>query len=224
MIAQGSRLEARGNCLQPPASGLQPKAGFTFVELLVALALLTLVGGAIAATLSGGLSIWERAQTAGARDQELQVAVAQLQHELHGVRRFAPLPFEGEYDAVSFPALVAVERPEEAEADDPVLGRLGYFFDSGRRRLCRASADYRDARATRLKDACDPLLTGVERVRFSYYGWDAASAGYGWVSDWSAPAPPLAVRIELGWRQVAGGPLTSQTVLVRVPIANEQHP
>ena len=209
-------------------SGHLLRGGLTFIEMLVALALLTLVAGAIAATLSGGLSVWQRAQTVGTRDQELQVAFLQLQHDLHGARRFAPIPFEGAYDAVSFPALVTTERPlpraqakdpRQAEEEDMVLGRLGYFFDSGHRCVCRSSFEYRDVRLKRVKDACRPLLTDVERARFAYYGWDDASAGYGWVSNWCSPAPPLAVKIEVGWRRVATQPLASDTLLVRLPIA-----
>ncbi len=186
--------------------------GFTFVELLITLALLTLVVGTIAATLSGGLSIWQRTQTIGTQDQALQVAAVQLQRDAHGVRRFAPMPFEGAYDEVSFPAMVPA-------ADEPMLGRVGYFFDSGRRRLCRSSVEVRDVRLRRLREACQPLLTEVDRARFAYYGWDEASAGYGWTSEWSAPTMPLAMKIELGWRVTPNAPLTNQTMLVRIPIA-----
>ena len=224
MNAQGSRLKTQGK--KSLASSLQPPAsrGFTFVEMLVALSLLTLVSASIAATLSGGLSVWQRAQTVGLHDQALQVAVAQLQRDLHQVRRFAPLPFTGEYDEVSFPAMVMSATTEPA-ADEPVLGRLGYFFDSGRRRLCRSFHDYRDVRQRHLKDVCHPLLTDVERVRFGYYGWDESSSAYGWMSDWSTPTPPLAVKVELGWPQPAGRPVESQTIIVRLPLASshEKH-
>lgn len=188
--------------------------GLTFVEMLVAMTLLTLVSASIAAVFSGGMVVWERVQAHGVHDQALQVAFAQLQRDVRGVRRFAPLPFEGDYDALSFAALV--EEP-------PQLGQLGYFFDSGRRRLCRAAVDYRDVRVRSLKDRCQPVLEEVDRVRVSYYGWDEASAAFGWQGNWSVSSPPLAVKVDVSRRAALGRPLTTQTIIVRIPIGNANH-
>ena len=212
MIAQDSGLRTQDSrqhySLSPAPCVLSP--GLTFVEMLVAMTLLTLVSASIAAVFSGGMVVWERVQAHGVHDQALQVAFAQLQHDVHAVRRFAPLPFEGDYETMAFPALVD---------EPPRLGQLGYFFDSGHRRLCRATIDYRDVRVRSLTDRCQPVLDEVDRVRLSYYGWDEASAAFGWRGDWSDANPPMAVKVEVSWRAAQSQPLTTQSVVMRVPVA-----
>ncbi len=184
-----------------------PRGGFTLAELLVTTALMALIGAATIAVLAGGIRVWERADAVGTTQRDMLVAWYQLRRDLQNVRRFHPVPFSGAYDACSF-AKVAQDHPVRSRRssahppiDEPLalpeLGQLGYFFDSYHHTLCRSFVPYRFSRRRWLKDACEPVLERVERLRFSYFGPAAGSGAVEWSQGWEQPQPPIAVRVEL---------------------------
>ena len=198
--------------------------GLTLVEMLVTMSLLVLITATVSATFSGGMRVWERLR-GGPRDQWTQVAFAQVRHDLLNLRRFAPVAFKGAYDEFSFPALVTAAPDEEARhlaesaGPAPELGRVGYFFDSGRKQLCRAQHPYRLLRRARLRDACSPVIMDVERVRFSYYAQERLTKGYAWVNRWSSEEPPLAVKLEIGWRDPVTRQSMTEALVFPVPLS-----
>lgn len=192
-------------------------AGLTLVELLVAVALLSVVAAAAIGMIGGGLSVWQRARDHAVFDQSLLLALESVRRDLHNVQPFRMIAFEGTYDTLSFPVLLEAGTIEETRVRE--VGQRGYYLDSGRRILCRGQVPYRRARATSWKTTCQPLATGVERVRFWYYAPDPTTGRYAWVGVWSSPEPPLAVKIELGTRRSPGEPATTRTLIVHLPIA-----
>ncbi|MBI4323251.1 MAG: hypothetical protein HY596_03135 [Candidatus Omnitrophica bacterium] len=188
----------------------------TLVELLVTLVLFALIAATLAATFAGGLQVWERFQTSGTREPWLQVAFDQFRRDLHGARRFQPIPFQGAYDALSFPALVSTA----AETGDyQELGRVGYFWDGARRRLCRSHDPYRRLAHAGLKDTCEAVISDITRLHLSYYAWDPAEETYDWSSSWSAAEPPLAVKLELSYNEPSSRRPVTQSLIVQVPLA-----
>mgnify|MGYP001571234000 FL=1 len=211
-LTQNSRISTEQN---------RSRRGLTLVELFVTLVLFALIAATLAATFAGGVKVWERFQTVGAREQWLQVAFDQFRRDLHDARRFQPIPFQGAYDAVSFPALVLTA----AEArDDQELGRVGYFWDGTRRRLCRSHESYRRLAHAGLKDTCEAVISDLDRLRLSYYTWDPADEAYEWSSSWSASEPPLAVKLELTYSEPSSRRAVTQALIVHVPIATSGRP
>jgi len=199
---------------------MKPQRGLTLVELLVTLALLTMVCGAVVATLAGGLRVWGRLKAHGTRDQWIQVALEQLQHDLHNLRSFEPIGFDGSYEAFAFPALVPVDVEGQPSHDE--LGRLGYFFDQIHQRFCRSQYSYRLLRAHRVKDSCDSVLTEIDRLRFRYGAIDPDTNTLAWSESWSSAEAPLAVNIEIGYRDASTQRPASQSFLVLLPVASSR--
>lgn len=177
------------------------RGGLTLVELLIALSFLAVLAVTIFGTLSGGFRIWERIQGAGSQDRLVQLTLEQMRRDLSRGRFFKPIGFNGAYDELSFPALVTMtyHREEgEREVDEP--GRVGYYFHSPRRSLCRSEHGYRFVRRYRLKDSFHPVLTGIERVRFSYAKFDPERKTLEWSGSWEQDdGYPSAVKIEIGY-------------------------
>lgn len=169
--------------------------GLTLVELLITVSLVALIAGAVVATFAGGIQVWQRLQVYGAREQWVQTAFHQLRRELRNARRFEPIRFEGTYDVFSFPALVSTGLEEGLQVEE--VGQVGYFFDSPRRTLCQSQHPYRVLRRFRLKDSCSPVLTGIDRLRFSYPAVDSDTNSSSWSDSWSSSQPPLAVKVEV---------------------------
>ena len=190
----------------------------TFVELLVTLALTVLVVSTVIVTLAGGFRVWERLQGAGRQGQWMQVAVDQFHRDLHNVSRFQPIPFEGRYDACSFPTLVFTDQAN----GDPVveLGAVSYFLDSATHVLCRSRIPYRRLRQAGDRPACAPVLQEVTRLRFSYYVAESEGTAHRWVEHWSSPEPPLAVKMQISYDDASTARSAVQTLVVALPLAN----
>ena len=84
-------------------------AAFTLVELLVVICLMVLVTGAVTAVLSAGFRVWEKVQKQGEVNSKTQNTFLSLARDIHNVHPFRPIPFDGEYDLLSFPMLIDVK-------------------------------------------------------------------------------------------------------------------
>jgi len=82
-MAQGCRLKALGKvcCLQPPASSLQPN-GFTFVELLIAATMLSVLFIGLGSHLRGGIIVWRQTTRTVETLQRERVAWDRLERDL----------------------------------------------------------------------------------------------------------------------------------------------
>ncbi|MBI4355995.1 MAG: prepilin-type N-terminal cleavage/methylation domain-containing protein [Candidatus Omnitrophica bacterium] len=195
---------------------MRPARAFTLIELLVTLSLLALVAGTVTATLSGGLRVWERAAVQDTQERWIQVAFEQMRRDLQNTLRFSPVAFKGEYDVCSFPSVV---QGPGASAPEREVGRLGYFLKEQGGILCRSQQPYRLMRRQRLKEDCHAMADGLERLRFAYYTFDSQDGEYHWSDRWESAEPPVAVKIELGYRGRASKRPVSRTMVVHVPTA-----
>ena len=185
--------------------------GFTLVETLVAVALMGVVGAALVSVLAGGLQVWQRAAEFSRAGQSAVIGLSQLRHDLHSLRTFSLLPFEGSYDRYEAAAVGASGLAEEA-----ILGRLGYFLRERDQTLCRSFVPYPMANTKRLTDRCQTILEHVSRVRFHYFGKDPQSGVEGWVEHWHGDVLPLAVRVEVSTQEGRQPPVT-HGLLVTLP-------
>ncbi len=194
------------------------ESGFTFVELLVTLTLIGLVGAATVAMLAGGIRVWERTQGSSVSSQQMQLAFETMRRDLHNSCLFHPIPFEGAYDTFSFPAKLERETAQDGSVIREV-GRLGYYLNEREGLLCRSKVPYRLLRSSSLRDSGSMLVSGVERLRFSYYALDPVTGRYEWKQACSEVTPPLAVKIEVGYRLAPKKPLITQSLVVYLPTA-----
>ena len=203
------------------------RKGFTLVEALVALSLVTLVGGTAFAVFAGGLRIWERLNEQGAQEQEIQLVLEQMRRDLTNLRPFHPIGLKGAYDEVSFPSIVPVtfrdlESGENFEVQE--IGRVAYFYDSYHRTLRRSETPYRLVRRYSVKEISRPVLGQVQKFRFSYYSTEPDGEGGGWAGNWEEENLPLALKMEMEYRDETTQKSKTQTLVVPLPIAQIQKP
>jgi hypothetical protein len=207
--------------------------GFALVELLITTSLMALVVGAIVAVLSGGFRVWKRALEYGTHEQASLIAFEGMRRDFHNRRRFALVPFEGNYEEAGFAAVSHAEphghgprQGVDPRPDTPrEIGRLGYYLDGHRHLLCRSFVPYRLMRRVRLRDHCDVVLEDVQRVRFEYFGSpsgvDADESA--WSTRWESPDPPLAVKTSLVIQE-PGQPATTHTSIVYLAHPSGERP
>lgn len=191
--------------------------GVTFVELLVTVALLAVVAGTFVGALVGGLEVWRRLHTHAAFDQQVLVALEVMRRDLRNAQPFRRIPFEGDYETLSFPTLLEVDVVGETVVRE--VGRSGYYLDTRHHRLCQVRRPYRTLRRGSFTEGCRSLADGVERLRFEYYVPDPSTGEPHWTGTWSDPALPLAVKVVVGYRLAPKTRLITRTLVVDLPTA-----
>lgn len=177
-------------------------AGFTLIETLIALVLLSVMFAILFSGLRMGASSWDAAQNRVEESTEWAIAARFLQRQLAYARqvdRFDPpegepaLAFRGQSDHLRFVA------PLPAHLGGGGLHWIELRQDPG--------AGLRFDHGLFHPDTSDPggprdpetrvLLVDVERLRVRYYGRPAESEGYTWSDTWSEDELPHLVALIL---------------------------
>ncbi len=166
-------------------------AGFTLIEVLVALALL----GLVLAVLTEGMRLGLRARRADAlveaRAAEMEAASRALRllfaHAEPGDLASPEAAFIGTEHAVSFVSRLPEGRTVARTAD------VALAVNAARRLELRWRPHVRRWIATPPPPEADTLLEGVERLDLAY--WQSAEGR--WVPDWRGLEPPRIVRLHI---------------------------
>lgn len=180
------------------------REGFTLIELLVAITIFSVVAVALYSTMSTGINAWRKGEDSGNLYQEAMLAVGTMAKELRNINTTfgegIEIPFQGEADRLSFPALVNTASP-----GGPIqleLGKVTYYLDREQSSLMRRQETYIQS----LKETEQPseeFASSVTALGFEYYyeKVENGKVGSEWRSSWETekdgPAIPRGVRISL---------------------------
>lgn len=155
---------------------------FTLLELIISSAIVVVVGAAVYAVFSGGLSAWRRSGEARHYQRSLRLVSEVMTRELRNTFVFSQIPFKGTKDFISF-----VSRIEELSSESPhayyQLGRVSYFVNK-ENILCRRQQSYAEFFQDPGAGAVRELVSGVKEIAFSYLDFDAESQEYEWREVW----------------------------------------
>lgn len=193
-------------------------AGFTLVELLITLALMTFIFGVLFSMISGGLRVWQRLQCGVKQEHEIYFAFDQIRRGLHAVHPFELILFKGSQDRIEFPALIDVPSAEESETAVREPGRISYYYDRSQLTLCKSERLFRGLRRDARAEVCKPLALNVEKAVFSYSGYNSKSKSFSKTSYWSDKQPPVSVKVELEYHDPCSEKKSKKEFLVAIPI------
>jgi len=190
-------------------------AGFTLLELSIALVLLALMGAVLYGALGFAGTSWDKGEakvdaTSGMRlAQEFMRAQLEQQHPLR-MRKVAefPLLFLGDRNEIRYAAAL----PSRVAAGGIWYYRLSVGDDArGPLVLERMVPDVNGTRVPDFSDAEKSIIvTGIAEIRFAYYGRDGGSSNAdepSWRDRWdNAQRLPLLVRIDVIPKQGAAWP------------------
>ncbi len=181
------------------------QSGMTLMELVVALALLALIVGSLAAALGTGITAGASVDARAQSDETLRTAHTTLRRYIGQARPVKwragtreQIGFVGDAQSVGFTAVM----PPWPGSGGFYRARVALEERSGGMVLRRAPTagertDYN------LADASDVavLADGVAAVRFSYFGQDDGARAAAWRTDWRGQRSlPKLVRLDLQFR------------------------
>ncbi|OGG51572.1 MAG: hypothetical protein A3F84_06415 [Candidatus Handelsmanbacteria bacterium RIFCSPLOWO2_12_FULL_64_10] len=163
-------------------------AGFTLVELLMAVTIFAIVAAGVYQALSTGLSARRRGEDALERHRRAQMALDRVADDLRNMVSYGPEPFRGEADGLRFPALLA--GPGAFEAGLEVCLIAYAVTEEGVVRTVRSIGGGASSR--------DELLPPSWEVGFQYLRTHAEGGEEEWTTEWeNAWGIPEAVQITL---------------------------
>lgn len=181
----------------------QQTAGFSLIEVLVAMTLLSLIGVMAGGAVSFGRTVWDRTEERGNSLAETRAVQSFLRRQLEHARvvqlrngsRTPPVFFEGTRTSVEFIApITAVAAPHGEH-----LVRLARS-DLAEGRSLELSFDRIGTRRPTLSSAAiiEPLLFGVRDLNLRYFGAASDGGEAVWQSEWrNRPDLPGMIEVEL---------------------------
>jgi general secretion pathway protein J len=172
--------------------------GFTLIEVLVSLAIFSVIALAVYSTFAAGVGAWRRAQEFSSTYRTARLVLDDMAQELTNAVSLAGTDFVGEPQRVS---LLTVRRHPYAPGRpaDPRITRVTYEV-----RRDRASATYSLARVEASavpgsrEDETDVVVSPISRVEFHYTHRDDKGQIVPWKDAWQvSDAVPLGVKIVL---------------------------
>lgn len=159
---------------------LSSRQGLTFVEVLLASAMVAVIAAAVYGMLANGIKVWQKVNTETTQ-VDINILCSRLELDLKNCIKFPDIAFEGDISSFSFPAIIS-QSAEENDFSEQV-GRVSYFFDAAVRSVTRKYTDYRQLRKSGDTPA-RPLLNEVDFMGISYYFYDAEKQVFLWSSEW----------------------------------------
>ena len=193
--AQGSRLKAQGksSSLQPSTLSLQPNAGFTFVELLIAATMISILFVGLGTHLRGGLTVWQRTTATTDALQRQRVAFDRLERDLSNAivyddRAVSYGNVKGQLPKPQFDA-AAIDVYTVSTQPFPSVRFVTYACErvNGTPGLWRTSQSVGEARARLPQPTPELVLPDCESMSFRYAyvpPKGAARAGLEWKAQW----------------------------------------
>ncbi|HET6468998.1 MAG TPA: prepilin-type N-terminal cleavage/methylation domain-containing protein [Geminicoccaceae bacterium] len=194
----------RGRRRVLPSSDGRPAAaaGFTLLEMIVAMGVLSLIGLLLVQGLGFGILARERLEARTVRMQTATLGLELVRRQLSRAQRLvwgtadeARLAFQGRGDRVRFVTAEPAYRPGAAL----VLWELAVVSSAGDRRLLLRRADHHSGVADfAALDVAEPreLMRVAAPLTFTYYGRLGERDAPRWQDEWtSRERLPLAVRV-----------------------------
>jgi prepilin-type N-terminal cleavage/methylation domain-containing protein len=190
------------------APGRRPRRGLTFVELLVAVSIIAIVGVGLASHLRGALMVWRRSQIQAEQSQRLRVTWQRLSRDLaNAVLADPPDATDSSTDLSTAALTFATVLPPRTPSDPPRLARVSYELQPSENRADASDTTFDLVRTveTSVPSASGEAPRGVVLLR----GLASMSIEYPIRSD------ELAGEGEAGW-VFAEEPWPSDQLLPRV--------
>lgn len=168
--------------------------GFTLVEVLLSISLISVLGLVVYATLNSGLRIWYRANTT-CIGEDVNVFFEKLSLDINNSFPYKDIEFIGNAEGFQCASIVSTDSVNPGLARG--VGEVSYFYDKERQAILRKKRNL--SMIFKEKDGiAQEVITNVTSGRFQYYYYDPRFKEYFWVEEWKKGSGiPLAVSVKI---------------------------
>lgn len=157
--------------------------GFTFLELMIALTIFSIMAVSIYSVLGGGIRVWRRSNVIIEANQSLRSFFDAISSDLKNTVKYKGVEFEGQAGEMSFMALIDVSDPVNRSTRTE-LAKVVYSFDEGSKTVKRYVAT-RESGFDKVNTEGVDIVSGIEGVSFSYcYKDETLIPPYRWQDVW----------------------------------------
>ena len=151
-------------------SGNIPETGaFTFVELLIAISIFSVIAISIYTAFNAGIFSWRQLNASSGDYQQLAVTLDLMADEIASYITSDKVKFEGSKDKITFFSRIR-------NNDKYNLAKVAFFFDSSAKSLMRSEEN--------IKITTEELFPGIKALEFKYFcKKPGAENGYEWVDS-----------------------------------------
>jgi len=159
---------------------------FTFVELLIVVAIFSLLSLAVYTTFSSGIRIWRRIQDTSILQRRVFLGLERISQDLRQALDFSKIGFSGKINEVGFPFL---------SAENEIL-RVSYFLEE--KTLYRKQESFKDIIEEKENPKIKSMLSGIDDLKFSFAYQEEGKKEYIWKDTWDKEEGiPKIIKMEL---------------------------
>ncbi len=145
--------------------------GFTLIEILLTVSLMSISAVAIYRVFSGGIKLWSYAQRSGI-EEDVSIFFDKFSEDLRHAFYYKGIAFKGTESRLTIPTFVTTQADEYSlnaqEGWVTQIGAVNYSYDFETHTIHRTQANYSQALAGRfVQDKV--LVSSVNGLRFKYY-------------------------------------------------------
>lgn len=170
---------------------LAKKAGLTFVEMLIVVAMIAMISLAIYSVFNSGAKIWQKINK-NILKEDLNIFLDKFSSDLRNCFKFKGIEFYGTEDELHFASIV-----DSDNIADNTPGEIVYSYNAWSKSILRQQRDFSQLYLDS-SGRVQHILDGVVSVRFLYYFYEQKKNKFLWVDEWiDKDTLPVAVRVEL---------------------------
>lgn len=146
--------------------------GVTFIELMVVVAVFSLIAVAVYSCLISGMNVWRRSLDFDLAQRKEFFTLEKISQKMRNSLNYSRIGFEGEDDFISFPY----------REEDKILN-ITYSFDRGGEKLHEIRKDFEEF-VDGKKGESKVVLSPLKKFKFSYRYFDKEKGEFAWKDEW----------------------------------------
>ncbi len=189
--------------------------GFSLVEVLITVVIISFIGGVLYSTLSQGLKLWSRANQS-TPELDVEIFFEKMGNDMRNAFVFNNKPFQGDSDSVEFGSLQKrIGRAQNQSFFQGAPAFLKYYYDARTKAVLRDVEEYQQLlKPDKDKVVVNSMLNNVVDYNMVYYASGRDGEIPGWRGRWLENCFPSAVKVSV---QVEGDKRVSISRIIDIP-------